>query len=57
MKKITILLLLAITFFGCSQKKSDVKNETDEPAVIKNKTAIVYTSAHNTNLKLTLTDT
>jgi len=57
MKKTTTLLLLIITFFGCSQKKSDVKTETDEPTVIKNKTAIVYTSAHSTNLKLTLTDT
>ena len=57
MKKITILSLLIITFFGCTQKKSDVKTETDETIVIKNKTAMVYTSAHSTNLKLTLTDT
>ena len=57
MKKITILSLLIITFFGCTQKKSDVKTEMDESIVIKNKTAMVYTSAHSTNLKLTLTDT
>ncbi|MCJ7759066.1 MAG: glycosyl hydrolase, partial [Gillisia sp.] len=57
MKKIAILSLLIITFFGCTQKKSDVKTETDEPIVIINKTAMVYTSAHSTNLKLTLTDT
>ncbi|WP_372767383.1 glycoside hydrolase family 30 beta sandwich domain-containing protein [Lutibacter sp.] len=57
MKKITILSLLIITFFGCTQKKSDVKTEMDEAIVIKNKTAMVYTSAHSTNLKLTLTDT
>ncbi len=56
MKNISIILLLVFAFIGCGPKeKADVKVEA--PIVTKNGTAMVYTSAHSTNLKLTLTDT
>ena len=55
MKKITTIFLLLIAFTGCEQKEKATA-KTDEPIVAIIKTAIVYTSAHSTNLKLTLTD-
>lgn len=56
MKKITFTVIALIAIFGCSQKKTDLKPETDKPIITINKTLLVYTSAHNTDLKLTLTD-
>ncbi|MGV8946091.1 MAG: glycoside hydrolase family 30 protein [Lutibacter sp.] len=55
MKKITIISLSLIAFIGCTPKEKAVLN-AEEPIVAINKTAVVYTSAHSTNLKLTLTD-
>lgn len=55
MKKITLISLSLIAFIGCTPKEKAVLN-AEEPIVSKNKTAVVYTSAHSTNLKLTLTD-
>ncbi|MFA5299246.1 MAG: glycoside hydrolase family 30 beta sandwich domain-containing protein [Lutibacter sp.] len=55
MKKITIISLSLIAFIGCTPKEKTVLN-AEEPIVAINKTAVVYTSAHSTNLKLTLTD-
>ncbi|MDP2089437.1 MAG: glycoside hydrolase family 30 protein [Flavobacteriaceae bacterium] len=53
MKNITTAFLLLILFSGCQQKTntilSDSANQFD-------KTIKVYTTAHHTNLKLTLTD-
>lgn len=56
MKKTTLTFLVAIAIFGCTQKKSEPK--TNEAVVTndENKTVMVYTSAHNTDLKLALTD-
>ena len=56
MNKISTILLLIIAFTGCTPKeKATIKAEG--PIMTKSKTAMVYTSAHSTNLKLTLTDT
>ncbi len=55
MKKITLISLSLIAFIGCTPKEKAVLN-AEEPIVAINKTAVVYTSAHSTNLKLTLTD-
>jgi glucosylceramidase len=47
-----VIFLLAFVFWGCAQKKNTEESETKNM-----KTAIVYTTAHHTNLKLSLTDT
>ncbi|NEW80255.1 MAG: glycosyl hydrolase [Gelidibacter sp.] len=55
MKNITTIFLLLIAFTGCTPKEKSL-TKADEPIAAKNNTALVYTSAHSTNLKLTLTD-
>lgn len=55
MKKTTTIFLLLIAFTGCTPKEKAI-TKADEPIAAKNNTAMVYTSAHNTDLKLTLTD-
>lgn len=54
MKNTLTILILLIVFTGCTQKKDAVK--TQEVIAKKNSTVLVYTSAHDTDLKLTLTD-
>lgn len=56
MKKITLTFLFAIAIFGCTQKKSDPKTAETVGTNVEHKTLTVYTSAHNTDLKLALTD-
>lgn len=57
MKKTTTILLLLITFIGCTPKEKITQPaEQEKPTVTSNKTPLVYTSAHHTDLKLTLTD-
>lgn len=56
MKKITLTFLVAIAIFGCTPKKSDQKTTETVVTNVEHKTLTVYTSAHNTDLKLTLTD-
>lgn len=55
MNKISTILLLIIVFAGCTPKEKAII-KAEEPIMTKSKTAMVYTSAHSTNLKLTLTD-
>ena len=52
MKKIT-MMLLAVSFFAIAQQKSKVKSI---PFSTKDRTVTVYTSADNTNLRLSKTD-
>ncbi|MDA3906084.1 MAG: glycoside hydrolase family 30 protein [Bacteroidales bacterium] len=54
MKKIPLILILAITFIGCKQKDNTVQSE---PNVFFNQIVKVYTTTHSSNFKLTLTDT
>jgi len=56
MKNITLVLLLIITFFGCEQKKNVIETvkTTKEPFNLKEKKITVYTTAHNSDLKLSL---
>lgn len=54
MKKIPIIPVLLIACLGCTQKTKTSQNESN---VQSNQIAKVYTTAHYTNLKLTLTDT
>lgn len=56
MKNITTIFLLLIAFIGCTPKEKEI-TKADEPIAARNNNAVVYTSAHSTNLKLTLTDT
>ncbi|MHB1107434.1 MAG: glycosyl hydrolase, partial [Lutibacter sp.] len=56
MKQLTTIFLLLIAFTGCTPKEKPI-TKANEPIIEKNKIALVYTSAHSTNLKLTLTDT
>ncbi|MHB1107711.1 MAG: glycoside hydrolase family 30 protein, partial [Lutibacter sp.] len=56
MKQLTTIFLLLIAFTGCTPKEKAII-KAGEPIAVKNNTAMVYTSAHSTNLKLTLTDT
>ena len=53
MKKITTIALLAFTFLAFSQPKNKTKSM---PFSTKGKTVMVYTSAENTNLRLSKTD-
>lgn len=54
MKKLPIALVLILAFMGCTHKKNKVQSET---APTYSKIGKVYTTAHNSDLKLTLTDT
>lgn len=56
MKKITLTILAFIAIFGCTPKKGDQKTAESIVTNDEHKTLLVYTSAHNTDLKLTLTD-
>jgi glucosylceramidase len=51
-----ISLFFIITFFGCNEKTPDVKPH-EQSSMIKHKTIQVYTTVHNSDLKLRLTDT
>ncbi|NQV77951.1 MAG: glycosyl hydrolase [Lutibacter sp.] len=51
-----ISLFFIITFFGCNEKNPDVKPH-EQSSMIKHKTIQVYTTVHNSDLKLRLTDT
>ena len=53
MKTNLLLVLLLVTFFAYSQEK---KNVQTKPYSVKGKVISVYTSADNTNFKLTKTD-
>ncbi|HSQ48050.1 MAG TPA: glycoside hydrolase family 30 beta sandwich domain-containing protein [Lutibacter sp.] len=56
MKKITLTVLALIAIFGCTPKKGEQKTAETIVTNDEHKTSLVYTSAHNTDLKLTLTD-
>ncbi len=54
MNKISIILLLLIAFTGCRPKEKAILT-AEKPIMIKNKTAMVYTTETNSDLKLQLT--
>lgn len=54
MRQILISLLLTLVFSGCNQGKHSAQSESE---TIKMQTEVVFTTAHNSNLKLTITDT
>ncbi|MFZ2283442.1 MAG: glycoside hydrolase family 30 beta sandwich domain-containing protein [Lutibacter sp.] len=56
MKKSTLTVLALIAIIGCTQKKSEPKTAETVVTNVEHKTLTVYTSAHNTDLKLSLTD-
>ncbi|MDF1518804.1 MAG: glycosyl hydrolase, partial [Lutibacter sp.] len=56
MKKITLTVLALIAIIGCTPKKSETKTAEKIVTTDEHKTLMVYTSAHHTDLKLTLTD-
>src|SRR5680860_1385870 len=60
MKKIALFILLTVTFLGCDQKKESVQPESkpvkEGSVKVKEGSVKIYTTAQNTDLKLTLTD-
>ncbi len=60
MKKIALLILMSLAFLGCDQKKEAIQPESkplkEAPVTIKKGSVKIYTTAQDTDLKLTLTD-